>query len=124
MYRVRHELLEAGILNAGDALSALEISRSRVAALLALARVVDQEFRDLAECASFLAVIDDDAETAGLAGARAFFDAVNEIRPAGTDIRTKDVGAVAFDVDAARDPRARIGKLCDVAEQIDGRAAD
>ena len=63
---VGHQLLEARVLHAGDAFGALEIGGGRVAALLALARVVDQELGHLAERAAFLAVVDDDAEPAGL----------------------------------------------------------
>ena len=121
---VRHQLLEARVLHAGDAFGALEIGRGRVAALLALARVVDQELGDLAERAAFLAVVDDDAELALLRGARAFLDAVDEIGPAGADVGAEHVRAVAFVVHAAGDPGARIGELRDVAEQIDGDAAD
>ena len=66
MDRVRHQLLEARVLNAGDAFGALEIGGGGVAALLPLARVVDQELGDFAERAALLAVIDDDADAAGL----------------------------------------------------------
>ena len=122
--RVRHQLLEARVLHAGDAFGPLEVGRGRVAALLALARVVDQELGDLAERAAFLAVVDDDAELALLRGAGAFLDAVNEIGPAGADVGAEHVGAVAFVVHAAGDLGARIGQLRHVAEQIDGDAAD
>ena len=57
---VRHQLLEARVLHAGDAFGALEIGRRLVAARLALARVVDQELGHLAERAAFLAVVDDE----------------------------------------------------------------
>ena len=62
----------ARILHAGDAFGAFEILRGGVAALLALAGVIDQEFGDFAERAAFLAIVDNDAQTAGLPGARAF----------------------------------------------------
>ena len=58
---VRHQLLEAHVLHAGDAFGAVEIGLGAVAAGLALARVVDQELGHLAERAAFLAVVDDDA---------------------------------------------------------------
>src|SRR3984957_2088871 len=83
---IRHQLLEACVLHAGHAFGALEILRGRVAAFLALARIVDQEFRDLAQRAAFLAVVDDDAEPAFLAGAGAFLDAMNQIGAAGADV--------------------------------------
>ena len=107
MDHVRHQLLEARVLHAGDALGALEIGRGRVAALLALARVVDQELGDLAERPALLAVVDDDAEAAGLRRARAFLDAVHEIGPAGADVGAEHVRAVALVVHAAGDRRAR-----------------
>ena len=58
---VGHQLLEARVLHAGDAFGALEVGVGAVAALLPLARVVDQELGDFAERAAFLAVVDDDA---------------------------------------------------------------
>ena len=52
---VRHQLLEAHVLHARDALGAREVGVGAVAALLALARVVDQELGHLAERAALLA---------------------------------------------------------------------
>ena len=68
---IRHQLLEARVLHAGDAFGPLEIGRGGVAALLALACVVHQELGDLAERAALLAIVDDEADTAllRLAGA-------------------------------------------------------
>ena len=62
MDHVRHQLLKARILHAGNAFRALEIGRGRIAALLPLAGIVDQELGDLPERAAFLAVVDDDAD--------------------------------------------------------------
>src|SRR5690606_33409808 len=56
---VGHQFLEAHILHAGDAFRALEIGLGPVAALLPLARVVDEELGHLAERPAFLAVVDD-----------------------------------------------------------------
>src|SRR5246127_2086685 len=83
---VGHQLLEARVLHARDALRALEIGGRRVALLLALARIVDQEFCDFAERAALFPVVDDDAEPTGLRAPRAFLDAVNEIGTAGADV--------------------------------------
>src|SRR5215813_5271806 len=58
MQHVRHQLLKPHVAHAGDAFGALEIAGWAVAALLALARVVDQELGDLAERAAFLAIVD------------------------------------------------------------------
>ena len=93
---VRHELLEARVLDAGDAFGALEIGRRLVAARLALAGVVDEELRHLAERAAFLAVVDDDAGAALLGLLHAFLDAVHEIGPAGADVGAEHVRAVAL----------------------------
>src|SRR6516165_3502362 len=123
MDHIRHQLLKAGILHAGDAFSALEIGRGGVSSLLALARVVDQELRHLAECASFLAVVYDDAQSGGLSAARAFFDTVDKIRPASADIGAEDVGPVALIMYPARNEGARVLQLLNVAEQIDGGAS-
>src|SRR5580704_12356920 len=124
MDRVRHQLLETGVLHAGDTFGALEILCRRIATLLPLARVVDEEFRDLAQRPAFLAIVHDDAEAAGLAGARAFLDAVDQIGTAGADVRAEHIGAVALVVDPAGDFCARIVELGDVTEQINRRAAD
>ena len=124
MHDVRHQLLEARVLHAGHAFRALEVAGRRIAALLALPRVVDQELGDLAERAALLAIVDDDAEPAGLRRARALLDAVHEIGPAGADVGAEHVRAVALVVHAAGDAGGRVGKLGDVAEQIDRRAAD
>ncbi len=121
---VRHQLLEARVLDAGHAFGALEVGGSGVAALLALPGVVDQELGDLAERAALLAVVDDDAEPARLRGARALLDAVHEVGPAGADVGAEHVRAVAFVVHAAGDGGGGIGELGDVAEEIDGGAAD
>jgi len=124
MYGVRHELLKAGVLNAGDAFRALEISRRRIAAFLPLAGVVDEKFSDFAERAAFLAVIDNDSQAAALGAACALLYAVDQIGSACTNVRAKNVRAVAFIVNTASDPRLWIGELCDIAKKVNRRAAD
>src|SRR5215471_2680538 len=54
---VRHQLLKAHVLHAGDAFGAAEIGVRPVAAMLPLAGVVDEEFGDLAERPPLLAVV-------------------------------------------------------------------
>ena len=72
-----------------------------VAALLALARVVDQELRHLAERAAFLAVVDDEARRRPAARSRMHSSiAVREVGPAGADVGAEHVGAVALVVHA------------------------
>src|SRR5262245_64460783 len=96
MDHVRHELLEPGVLHSGHAFRALKIGRRGVATLLALARIVNKELRDLAKRAALLAVIDDQAKAARLRRTRTFFDTVDQIRPTGTDVGAEDVRTVAF----------------------------
>ena len=63
MEHVGHQLLEAHVLNAGDAFGTGEVARRGVATLLALARVVDQELGDFAERPAFLARVRDQTDT-------------------------------------------------------------
>ena len=124
MQHVRHQFLEAHVLHAGDTLRALEIGLRAVAALLALARVVDQELGDLAERAAFLAVVDHEPDAARLRHLDADLDAVREIRPACADVGAEHVGAVALVVHAAGERRPAVAELGRIAEAVDGRAAD
>src|SRR5215831_1379357 len=124
MDRIGHQLLEPGVLHSGYAFGALEIGRRLIAALLALARIVDEELGDLAKRAALFAIIDDNSEPAGLGRPRAFLDAVNQVGAAGADVGAEYVGTVAFIMDSAGDLGTRIGKFLDVAEQVDGGAAD
>src|SRR5690606_4321010 len=96
----------------------------RIAALLPLAGVVDEELGDFAERASLLAVIGDDADAARLGLPDAFLDAVNEIRAAGADVRAEDVGTVALVMDAAGDPALRIAQARHIADDVNGDVAD
>src|SRR5262245_7809352 len=121
---VRHELLEARILHARDALSPFKVGGRGVTSLLTLACVVDQKFRDFTECAAFLAIVDDDTKAAVLRTADAFLDAVHEVWTAGADVGAEDVGTVAFVMDPARHNGARILKPLDVAEQINRDASN
>ena len=95
-----------------------------IAALLPLARVVDEELGDLAERAAFLAVIGDDADAASLRFPHAFLDAVHEIGTAGADVGAEHVGAVALVVDAAGDAGLRIAQARHVADHVDRDVAD
>ena len=112
---VGHQLLEAHVLHAGHAFGAGEVLVGRVAALLALARVVDQELGHLAERAALLAGVGDQADAAALRALDAFLDRVREVRPAGADVGAEHVGAVALVVHARgqldrRDRPGRAGR--------------
>ena len=124
MQHVRHQLLEAHVLDPGHAFGAFEVGLGPVAARLALAGVVDEELGDLAEGAALLAVVDDEPASALLGGPDAHLDAVREIGPAGADVGAEDVGAVAFVVHAAGDLAPGIGDRARVAEDVHGDAAD
>ena len=121
---VGHQLLEAHVLHAGDAFGAGEVLGGGVAALLALAGVVDQELRHLAERAAFLAGVDDEADAAALRAVDALLDGVREVGPAGADVGAEDVGAVALVVHARGQRHRRVGEVVHVAEDVDGLAAD
>ena len=95
-----------------------------VAAQLALARVVDEELRDLAERAAFLAAVDDEPDAAGLRAADALFDRVRQIRPARADVGAEHVGAVAFVVHARGQRDVGIREIARVAEHVDRLPAD
>ena len=108
---VRHQLLEAHVLHAGHALGAGEVLLGAVAARLALARVVDEELRHLAQRASLLAEVDDEARAAGLGAADALLDGVGQVRAAGADVGAEDVRAVALVVHARGQRHGGIGEL-------------
>src|SRR5205807_4415677 len=105
-------------------LGALEIGGSLVAALLALAGIVDEEFRHLAECPALFAVIDDEAGASRLRLAHAFLDAVNKVGPASADVGTEYVGAVALVMNPARERARSIGNRVRVAENVERDPAD
>src|SRR5262249_23910867 len=121
---VRHQLLEAHVLHAGDAFCALEIAVGPVAALLPLAGVVDQEFGDFAERAAFLTIVDHEPDAAGLRHLDGDLDAVREIGPAGDDVGAEYVGPVAFVVYATGQRRDAVAELGRIAKAVDGGAAD
>src|SRR6478735_3299868 len=124
VHDVRHQLLESSILYTCNAFGTLEILGRGIAAFLPFARVVDQKLGHLTEGASLFAIIDDDAKPAGLSGAYAFLDAVQQVWATGADVRAEHVGAIAFVMHAAGDAGAVVRQFGDVAEQIGRRAAD
>jgi len=85
--------------------------------LPALARIINQELGDLAERTAFLAVVDNDAQPADLAGARAFLDAVDQIRTASADVRAEYVRSVALVMHTTGDLGAVIGKFVDITNR-------
>src|SRR6266480_2072959 len=122
MDHVRHELLEPGVLHSGHAFRTLKIGRRGVATLLALARIVNKELRDLAKRAALLAVIDNHAKPARLRRSRTFFDPVDQIRPTGTDVGAEDVRPVALVMHTASDLCARVVQFLDLAKEINCRS--
>ena len=124
MEHVGHELLEAHVLGAGDALGALEIGLRPVAALLALARVVNQELGDLAQRPAFLAIVNDQPGAAVLGRFDADLDPMHEIGPAGADVGAEHIRAVALVVHPASKLATRVAHCRGIAEAVDGDAAD
>src|SRR6516225_2087792 len=124
MKDIRHQLLKPHVLHAGDAFRAAEIGVGPVAAQLALAGVVDEEFGDFAERPPLLAVVDNDPDSALLCCLDAKFDAMHEIGAASANVRAKDIRAVALVVDAASDHGARVSDPLDLAKKIDCHATD
>src|SRR5215471_267703 len=124
MKNVRHQFLKPHVLYAGDAFGAAEIGIWAIAARLALAGVVDEEFGDLAKGSPFLAVVDDDPDPAPLRGLDADLDAVHEIGPARANVGAEHVRAVALVMHSAGDYATWLGDLLDGAEEVNRRAAD
>jgi len=122
--RIRHQLLKAHVLHAGNALGAAEIAVDGIAAWLSLAGVVDEELGNLTERAALLAAVNNDPDPAPLRGLDADSDPVNEIRAAGANVRAEDIRTVALVVDAAGDHRARLRETLDLAKEINRRATD
>src|SRR5690242_6964806 len=94
MKDVGHQLLKPHVLHAGDAFGAAKISVGAVAARLALAGVVNEEFGHLAERPSLLSIVNDDADPALLRSLDAHFDPMHEIGAAGADVGAEHVRAV------------------------------
>src|SRR5215472_3447486 len=124
MKNVRHQFLEPHVLYAGDAFGAAKIGIWAIAARLALAGVVDEEFGDLAKGSPFLAVVDDNPDPAPLRGLDADLDAVHEIRPARANVGAEHVRAVTLVMHSAGDHATWLGDLLDGAEEVNRRAAD
>src|SRR2546423_14412920 len=101
MQRIGHKLLETRILNSGYAFGSFKIRRRQVASFLPLASIVDQKFRHFSERSPLLAIVHDQAESAGLGHAHAFLDAVNEIWTTRADIGTENVRSTALVMHAA-----------------------
>src|SRR5690606_10927476 len=94
--RVGHQLLKAHILYAGHALRAVEIFSSGVAVFVTLPGVVHQKFRNFSERAAFLSKVNDETGAAFLRRFDGLFNSMNQIWPAGADVGSENVGAVAL----------------------------
>src|SRR6516162_1982567 len=121
---IRHQLLKAHVLHAGNALGAAEIAVDGVSARLSLAGVVDEKLGNFTERAALLAVVNDNPDPAPLGGLDADSDPVNEIRAACANVRAEYIRTVALVMDAAGDHRARLRKTLDLAKEIYRRATD
>src|ERR1039458_5539048 len=124
LQRIGHELLEACVLYAGNTLRSRKIGRGLVASRLALASIVHQELRDLAERPPFLTVVDDESRAACLGLAYALLDTVREIGAAGANIRAENVRAIAFVVHATGQAARRIADRRGITEDVKRGAAN
>ena len=89
---VRHESLEAHVLHTSYELGRAEVLVCGVAT--ALAKVVYQIFRHLAQRTTFLAEVHNDANTTALCRTDALLYREYEIRFASADVRTKHIRTV------------------------------
>jgi hypothetical protein len=97
MQDIRHERLEAHVLDTSDVFGPFEVFASSV--FSSLSGVVDKVFGHLTEGTTFLAEIDDDSTSAVLGFLDGFFDTESEVRTASADIRAEDIATIAFVVD-------------------------
>ncbi len=124
MNGVRHELLEACVLDTGDALRAREVRCRLISTRLTLTRVIYQKLRHLSERPTLFAVVDDQSDAACLRRTNALLDAVCEIRAARADVRAEDIRAIALIVNPTGQWAHRVMEGCRVTEDIQRRAAD
>jgi hypothetical protein len=92
MQHVWHESLEAHVFHTGYKLGRAEVLVCGVAT--ALAKVVYQIFRHLAQRTAFLAEVHNDANTTSLRRTNALLYREYEVRLASADVRTKYIRAV------------------------------
>ena len=116
--------LEARVLNSGNLLRTIEIILRRITALLALSGVVDQVLGHLTEAAALLAVVDDQAGAATLSRLDGLLNRMREVGTARADVRSEDIRAIAFVVNAARQLNIFVWNGIRVAPDIDGHSTD
>ena len=73
---------------------------------------------------TFLATVDDQTAAALLRTENALLDAVCQIGPAGADVTSEDITAIALVMRAHGELLGGVGEMGDIAEYIDGHAAD
>jgi len=64
---------------------------------------------DLSQRPSLLPEVDDHSNSTSLSTSRSLLNSIDEVRSAGADVGTEDVGSVAFVVDSARTRNKRRG---------------
>ena len=89
-----------------------------VAALLALAHVVHEILRDLAEGPTFLSKIHHDARAAALRRLDALLDGMGQVRSTRADVAPKHIGAITLVVDAYRELHIFVFDLAGVAPDV------
>mmetsp|Transcript_362 Transcript_362/g.984 ORF Transcript_362/g.984 Transcript_362/m.984 type:complete len:286 (+) Transcript_362:625-1482(+) len=124
MQDVWHQDLEASVCHTCHLLCAIEVLRSLVTTFLALAHVVHQILRHLAQRTAFLAEIHADTRPAFLRSLDALLDCMRQVRPARADIGAKDVAAIALIVHSASKLHRLIWNFLWVAPDVDRQATD
>jgi hypothetical protein len=119
---VGHQSLEAHVLDSRNVLCSFEVHARRIRA--PLASIVDQILGDFAKGSSFFAEVDDHSAASLLGLLDGFFDAEDQVRATGADVRAKDIASIAFVVYAKSEANVRIGHLCGVSKDIHSQASN
>jgi len=120
--RIRHQGLEAGILDTCNLLCTLEISFRRISSLLSLSRVVDQILGDFSQRSPLFSEIDDDSTSSLLRRLDAFLNGVRQIGATGTNVTAKDITSVAFIVNTACEFDVFVGNGIRITPDVNGQS--
>lgn len=122
MTHIRHECLEAHVLDTGDVFGSLEVFACTI--FSAFPSVVHEILGHLAEGSSFLAEIDDNTAAALLRLLHSLFHTEDEIRATCANIGAKDIAAVALVVNTQSETNVRVRHLGWVAEDVYSQATN
>ena len=119
---IRHQSLEAHVLDASNILCAFEVFASAI--LSSLSRVIHEVFCHLTEGATFFSEVDDDTAAAFLGLLDSLFDTKNQVWSASADVRTEDIASITLVVNSERQSYVRISHLCRITENVYSQSAD